>query len=401
MSRTLVVGLLLSSSFLAAAGGEPLPQAPMPRVIPIDELVRQLGSEDFAERETAAKRLGAMALDPPPQLLAATKSDDPELQQRAQKIAEAMRRNVAPMRLPRGEAFARRGAVDLFVAATAVWDLKPDDPRLWQPAMSLGHVLLPKGKMTGPRTPSGCPTTLARLDALKRVCNLSFTRQNEVYEYRSQPNDRVPCYQGGVQSAGVTAEGLWYGVVVSRGDVHVKSGIKASVVFVNGNVTADSMSGSVVVCDGDVEVGPLTVTLVIARGNITVRRGALGSTLVAGGKITVHNQELRNLDVGQFNILEEKMANPLSFITFFELSTVGLEVKAADKAVQVSAVAAGKPCDKAGLRAGDTILEVSGKKPTDAESLRRLLRDALAIGDATVKLRRGDKTETAKVVLPE
>jgi hypothetical protein len=33
--------------------------------------------------------------------------------------------------------------------------------------------------------------------------------------------------------------------------------------------------------------------------------------------------------------------------------------------------------------------------------LRRLLRDALAIGDATVTLKRGDKTETVKVTLPE
>ena len=45
--------------------------------------------------------------------------------------------------------------------------------------------------------------------------------------------------------------------------------------------------------------------------------------------------------------------------------------------------------------------EVNGKKPTDAESLRRLLRDALAIGDATVKLQRGEKTEVVKVSLPE
>jgi S1-C subfamily serine protease len=50
---------------------------------------------------------------------------------------------------------------------------------------------------------------------------------------------------------------------------------------------------------------------------------------------------------------------------------------------------------------GDIIAEVNGKKPEAAESLRRLLRDALAVGDATVKLNRGGKSVTVKVSLPE
>jgi S1-C subfamily serine protease len=72
-----------------------------------------------------------------------------------------------------------------------------------------------------------------------------------------------------------------------------------------------------------------------------------------------------------------------------------------DKAVQVSTVADGKAFAKADVKVGDIVMEVNGKKPTDAESSRRLLRDALAIGDATVKLKRGDATETVKVSLPE
>ena len=45
--------------------------------------------------------------------------------------------------------------------------------------------------------------------------------------------------------------------------------------------------------------------------------------------------------------------------------------------------------------------DVGGKKPTDAESLRRLLRDALALGDAAVKLKRDTDTHSVKVALPE
>ena len=61
----------------------------------------------------------------------------------------------------------------------------------------------------------------------------------------------------------------------------------------------------------------------------------------------------------------------------------------------------GKPFADGGVRVGDIIANVNGKKPDSAESLRRLLRDALAIGDATVKLQRGDRIETVKVSLPE
>ena len=53
------------------------------------------------------------------------------------------------------------------------------------------------------------------------------------------------------------------------------------------------------------------------------------------------------------------------------------------------------------LRVGDVVLSVGNGKPDSAESLRRLLRDALAIGDATLTLKRGDKTETVKVSLPD
>jgi membrane-associated protease RseP (regulator of RpoE activity) len=169
-------------------------------------------------------------------------------------------------------------------------------------------------------------------------------------------------------------------------------------VFANGDVTArTTIMSNVIVCDGDVTLteGHLNRSVIVARGNITAK-SAGNSALMAGGKVEVEN---KNAPKGQ-NLIVESKPNTLG-ITFFELSTVGVEVKVADKAVQVGAVANGKPFAKAGVKVGDIILDVNGKKPTDAESLRRLLRDALAVGDATVKLKRGDKTETFKVSLPE
>jgi hypothetical protein len=42
----------------------------------------------------------------------------------------------------------------------------------------------------------------------------------------------------------------------------------------------------------------------------------------------------------------------------------------------------------------------SVNRPESEESLRRLLRDALAVGDAAVTVRRGDKVVSLKVSLP-
>ena len=99
--------------------------------------------------------------------------------------------------------------------------------------------------------------------------------------------------------------------------------------------------------------------------------------------------------------IRENESRPFGFVTFFELSAVGVEVKVADKVVTVAKVAGDGAFAQAGMKVGDVVAGVNGKKPDSAESLRRLLRDALALGDATITLKRGDTTETVKVALPE
>ena len=76
-------------------------------------------------------------------------------------------------------------------------------------------------------------------------------------------------------------------------------------------------------------------------------------------------------------------------------------MKVANKAVRVAKVAEGKAFALAGVRAGDIVAAVNGKRPDGAESLRRLLRNALALGDATVTLKRGEATVTVTVALTE
>src|SRR4051794_728202 len=87
MSRSwpLVLASLLLTSCLQGQDQKP-PPAPKGDIA---RLIRQLGSESFALRESASKRLeerGADALEPLRQ--AATEADDAEVRSRAQEVAE-------------------------------------------------------------------------------------------------------------------------------------------------------------------------------------------------------------------------------------------------------------------------------------------------------------------------
>jgi hypothetical protein len=378
--------------------------------VDVAALVRQLGSEDFGEREAAMNRLAALTLEEPPaELLAALKSPDPEVRDRAAKAVQAIRLRSVVNRLPRGEGFARRGEIDLFVAAAAAWDLKADDARLWEPALEVGRVAIKKTERTGSNKPR-CPSEFKDFPTYRKLFNPRLVRDNGIYSRPAKDADGRPIifHPEAIQASGVADPwGISHGIVLSRGPVRTRTAINFSLILATGDVTSgDDIHGSVVICDGDVTVARnVGRSLVIARGNIKIDCLQPSSTLIAVGSITVTQPN----EVNPFNpvpkgfetVVQEKEPNPLGFITFFELSRVGLEVKVADGAVRVSAVAAGKTCEKAGVKAGDTILEVNGKKPADAEALRRLLRDALAVGDAAVKLQRGNDTLTIKLALPE
>jgi hypothetical protein len=176
------------------------------------------------------------------------------------------------------------------------------------------------------------------------------------------------------------------------------------------------IGSTVVVCDGDVETAEgIGSSLVIARGDIRVKQRVSDSTLIAGGTITVADSAadctliaggkvaIKNVEKNPrfFSRVREQEATPFEFVKFFELSAVGVDVKVAYRVVAVDSVAEGKPFAKAGVKVSDIITDVNGKRPDSAESLRRLLRDALALGDATLTIQRGDKTETVKVALPD
>jgi hypothetical protein len=388
-----------------AVAGENPARAPAPRRIPVEQWVAQLGDPSIVAREAATRRLSALALDPTPELLAALTAPDPDTRARAAEAARDMRQNVAVSRLPRGQRFAEQGRIDLFVAATAVWDLQAKDQRLWIPAVDLGRQLIAKAELKGDRKPHNCPSSFRDFATYTRLLAPRYTRMTGPYLCPDAQQADPPAlfYNEAIQAAGVVAPtGITNNLIVSRGSVQTDKCIHQSVVLANGDVrSVGGLCCVVVVCDGDVSVtdSGVTQSLIVARGNISIPGSASWSTLIAGGRVILGEQP--NKRPARDPVVTENEPNALGYVTFFELSRVGLSATAVAGDVRVAAVAPGSACAAAGLRAGDVVLEVGGHRATDVEGVRRLLRDALALGTAPVKLKRGADTLTVTVALPE
>ncbi len=335
-------------------------------------LVRQLGSEDFAEREEATRRLSTLAVDaPPPELLGALRSPDPEVRDRAGRVVKTLREHIAFSRewgavahLPRGERFAKRGQIDLYVASTAASKLKADDDRLWLPAFEIGVTTAEKAGLKGDRLPQG-PAWVKHFPSYrKNLLNDTMIRTDGVFTRRK--TDHFIFY-GAILAAGVDEPQSIQGLIVSRGKVRVHNEVNRSLVLATGDLDIGGMIKGAIICDGDVVMKGMIGSFVIARGNVTVEGYGYENTVIAGGTVTfkksvpLPNQQ--TLPKESENHINESVSKPLGYITFFELSTVGVEAKAVDKAVQITAVADGKPFADAGVKVGDMVTEVNGKKP--------------------------------------
>jgi hypothetical protein len=294
------------------------------------------------------------------------------------------------------------------VASTAANKLRTDDDRLWLPAFELGVKTAAGTEVKPdryPRRSSPGPGWVI----IKDFSTYRKTLLNDILIRTADPfimNSKgyIFCV-GGIMAPGVDLDKQLRGLVVSRGTVRLRKGLESSLVLATGDVIVEEMNYSTIISDGDVRLIASVQSLIIARGKVVVEGHSEQNTIFAGGTVTLKkpyvNSEGLRRKIDWEDHVQSGVSRPLGFITFFELSTVGVDVSVSDKAVKVVAVEMGRPFDHAGVWVGDVISEVNGKKPQSAESLRRLLRDALAIGDATVKLQRGDKTVTVKVSLPE
>jgi hypothetical protein len=331
-------------------------------------------------------------------LLAALQSPNAEIRERAAKLVDTIRRRARDrVQLP-GAIAADRGAVDLFVAGTASWELPASSERLWEPSFKLTRAI---AERAGWKWPGYLNKGMTDFQSYVTIRDPRFVRTSDPYHRKEQnyKGKMTTYYPEAVIGSELTTRGALGNLSVIQGSVQIEKSLLGSIIFANGTATVGvSVEYSVLVCDGDVTVdGEINSSIVIARGSIKAK-SVMFSTLIAGkAVITAPEAKLQAIE----NRIVENDSNPLGFVTFFELSALGVAGKAVDGGVQLTSVADGKPFAKVGAKVGDVVTAVGGKKPDSPEALRRLLRDALAIGDAAVQLRRGNETVTVKVSLPE
>jgi serine protease Do len=108
-------------------------------------------------------------------------------------------------------------------------------------------------------------------------------------------------------------------------------------------------------------------------------------------------------DNGRDFTLDWFSARPRLGIRFIEIGDqlAGYFGLAADEGVLVAAVEEDSPAAKAGIQAGDIVLDFGGKAVRDGGDLRSAVREATAGKSAAVKVQRKGKTRDRGVTLPE
>ena len=283
------------------------------------------------------------------------------------------RERIELNRLPRSERFAKRGQIDLYVASTAANKLKADDDRLWLPAFDLGVTTAARAELKGDRLPQG-PAWVKHFPTYKK--NLLGNKMIRTDGIFTRGKKEYFMIRAAIMAAGVDEPQSIEGLIVSRGNVLVRDDANRSLILAMGDVELRAMVKGAIICDGDVVMKGMHGSFIIARGNVTVEGYGSENTIIAGGTVVfkkpvpLPNQQ--TIPKERENRIQEKVKRPLGYITFFELSTVGVEVKVEGKSLQVTTIADDKPFADAGREEGDIMMEVNGKKPDSAESLRRL-----------------------------
>jgi hypothetical protein len=197
-----------------------------------------------------------------------------------------------------------------------------------------------------------------------------------------------------------------------------------SVVCVNDNARFQSLSGTLVVCDGNVDLigarpipGSCRGSVVIANGDIstTDELELDGSSFVYAAGDFLGSKERwkwrcsvvtggKNVAIPDFTDPERKKyeayfkqhfregvkENPFG-VKFVSPADVGIELAVTDDDVRLGSLQPTSPVAKAGLVKGDRILSLNGVKMTSAADFRRQLRESLVWATGLFEVQRGSE----------
>jgi hypothetical protein len=237
-----------------------------------DELIRRLGSENFADRDEAEKELirlpGARGA-----LMRAVESADKEVARRARVVIEELDRQKRERVSAAVRRYAVNSRIDCVVDAMTCTLNQPEDAKCWEAVLDAVAVLLHKEHKELGKTP-GLTKTVPRSIGMTKQKGIATLQANAVLarpRVTAQNLDKGPL--GPPVACLIRAEEIdcncRLAVVSAICSGSLRAEVFGGVIFANGDVCISSiLSWSVVVCDGNVDAPLITNSLIIARGRV-------------------------------------------------------------------------------------------------------------------------------------
>jgi len=360
----------------------------------VDQLIRQLGSAWFDEREAAMLKLMQIQ-QARPGLRKAANSGDAEVARRARKLLDYWHAKCDLVQL---REFTSRGEVDLAIEKFVQPQDWHDDMKVWQVMAQLAGTLctLEKEQFGKASLPD---------DAL--VPARDFRRFAEVedppirFVSRGNPSSKKLGYHVAARAQRIMeatdAVSCFY---VVAGEVVILNASR-TVVLAGSSVKLNTARRSLVVSDGDVTIagGLLVGCLIIAGGDVYCREGQIEDCrIVCSGRARI----MEGAQVSQNSKIKDQNDKPLGFVKFVDPAEIGLETETGSLGLAIRAAAKDKPFGKAGLQSGDIIISVDGQETGDTRRFRRVLRPKIAEHEEiSFRVRRGKETLEIKVQIPE
>lgn len=370
------------SNAIAGAAQPPTKKSAAPAAAEIAKLIEQLGSDKFAEREAAGRKLAEMD-DVPAALEAVIMSGKPETARRAKAIAAQIRERNHDRYIDRLITQINAEGLDLFVDRMV---LKPDyatDDR-WAAAVGLAQKLAADaGKLGG----IGFNATTTDWTKMRVLVKLPPTVVRE---------SRVL-----IEGLNGSYNGIWNCFVLVGGSVSRLTSIQNSIVFVCGDFEGcTGLTNTLLICTG--KVGYITSvqnSIVLAGGTFDGSTSARGSLFDVKGVgrhtsaidcVYVNLKEVMGARPGDNKFVETEKG-PFQALKFFDPASLGVTTTLADGETRAATVTANSTFARAGLRPGDELLSIGGTKWNTKDEFHRLQRRALLNESAKVRVRRGDR----------
>ncbi|MBP3960533.1 PDZ domain-containing protein [Gemmata sp. G18] len=313
--------------------------------------------------------------------------------------AERAKRNMK--RVPQ---WAKAGRYDLLVD-TAIHLPEPDD------ANTLAKLLMDFAEAIRP-----VPQKLGGPEAKHFLDHIEVERLRQFHEPRGKvTTDHIGHAYVRAQSCDATNQTRFYWLTLTRDEL--KGTTRNSLwencyLFHNGDLTLDSCTWSLVVCDGNIDFVNAVdggYSTIIARESIRSQKG-LGCTsstfyaqgdivakgtnshnglLLAGGKVDV---PIAKVNGGNKQTIEKGgvKENPFG-LRFFETADLGAEAALKGQALTIAKLTPGSPLTKYDIREGDVVTRVNDKVIKTANDFRRELRYSVALEAGIFHITRGNE----------